>query len=396
MNLRDQAYELLRRNRRPTPSGGTYTVPSPEVYPYQWLWDSCFHAIILAKFDPEAAISELRSLLSRQGKDGLVPHIIFWDTKFTRPYNWGWGKSGITSITQPPMLAYAAREIYRATGHADFLKELFPGMRAFYEYLIRDRDPLDHHLASIINPDESGEDNSPRFDAPMHVSTGISFFGHMYERHKLVRANSVCDFNADICMKRNFWVKDVPFNTILIKNLDCLAELARVVKDTEAEKFAVLHAGLMREAMRETLLKDGIYWSGEGENHALLNVATWAHFAPLFAGLYTPEEAKELVANHFHDHATFRSSYGIRTVSQQEPSYRAAGFWRGPIWMAPHWFIYQGLRDYGFESEAAWVSAVSHRLIEKHGFREYFNPETGKAYGAHNFTWGTLILDMEL
>lgn len=395
MALSDDIYDLYKRNRRQTGTGHTYTVPSPETYPYQWLWDSCFHAIVLAKLDPDAAISELRGLLSRQLEDGMVPHIIFWDTKITRPYNWGWGSSGVTSITQPPMLAYAANEIYQHTRDASFLEELFPSILAFYRYLIENRDPTDHHLISIINPDESGEDNSPRFDAPMHVSSDISFFGHMYERHKLVRANSVCNFNADLCMKKNFWVKDVPFNTILIKNLELLAKLAVLMKDAEAERFALQHAKLIREAMREVLLKDGVFWSASGEHHEILRVATWAHFAPLFANLYTKEEAKALIETHFHDHDSFRSSYGIRTVSQQEPSYRAAGFWRGPIWMAPHWFIHKGLREYGFHAEAEWLRTASLRLIERNGFREYFNPETGKAYGAHNFSWNGLVLDMQ-
>ncbi|MGE5541097.1 MAG: amylo-alpha-1,6-glucosidase [Bacillota bacterium] len=394
MNLRDKSYELLRRNRRRTDTGHTYTVPSPETYPYQWLWDSCFHAIVLAKFDPEAAISELRALLSRQLPDGMVPHIIFWDTKITRPYNWGWGSSGVTSITQPPMFAYAAQAIYQHTRETRFLEELFPPMLRFYQYLVDRRDPLDHHLVSIINPDESGEDNSPRFDAPMHVSSDISFFGHMYERHKLVRANMVCDFNEEVCMKRNFWVKDVPFNVIMIKNLEILAKLAKLVGDADAEHFATVNASLMRSAMRDVMLDDGVFWPVAGEHHELLKVATWSHFMPLFAELYTKEEAKAVVETHFHDHTTFRSPYGIRTVSQHEPSYRAAGFWRGPLWFAPHWFIYKGLRAYGFESEAAWIRTVSERLIEHNGFREYFNPETGKAYGAHNFTWGTLVLDM--
>lgn len=396
MNLHDKAFELLKRNRRSTGTGHTYTVPSPETYPYQWLWDSCFHAIVLAKFDPEAAISELRALLSRQLDDGMVPHLIFWDTKLTRPYNWGWGKSGVTSITQPPMIAYAAHAIYQHTRETAFLEELFPSMYSFYRYLIERRDPRDNHLASIINPDESGEDNSPRFDAPMHVSADVSFFGHMYERHKLVRANTVCDFDEEVCMKKNFWVKDVPFNAILLKNLEILAKLAVLVKNPEAEHFATLHAGLIRQSMRELMMDEGVFWAAEGENHSLLKVSTWAHFAPLFAELYTPEEAKVVVENHFHNHDTFRSAYGIRTVSQREPSYRAAGFWRGPIWFAPHWFIYKGLRAYGFESEAAWLRTVTERLIEHNGFREYFNPETGKAYGAHNFTWGTLVLDMHV
>lgn len=394
MNLRDRAYELLKRNRRTVGKGLTYTVPSPETYPYQWLWDSCFHAIVLARLDPEAAITELRCLLSKQLPDGMIPHIIFWNKKITRPYNWGWGDTGVTSITQPPMVAYALERIYHHTRETEFLEELLYPTYAYYRYLIDRRDPQDHHLVSIINPDESGEDNSPRFDAPMHVDADVSFFGHMYERHKLVRANRVCSFDEELCMKKNFWVKDVPFNAILVKNLKILGKLAKLVGNEEIQSFAETHTKLIGDAMRDTMLADGVFWSAAGEQHDLLKVATWAHFVPLFAELYTKEEAQELIRTHFHDHTTFRSSYGIRTVSQQEPSYRAAGFWRGPVWMAPHWFIYQGLRSYGFESEAVWLRSVSQRLIEDNGFREYFNPETGKAYGAHNFTWGTLVLDM--
>lgn len=394
MQLRDQAFELLINNRRETGTGFTYTVPSPETYPYQWLWDSCFHAIMLAKFDPDAAVSELKALFSRQLPDGMVPHIVFWNTKLTRPYNWGWGKSGITSITQPPLLAHAVNEIYQHTRDIHIVEELLPPMLLFYRYLVERRDPHDHHLISIINPDESGEDNSPRFDGPMHVGSDISFFGHMYERHKLVRANAVCNFDEEECMRKNFWVKDVPFNTVMVKNLEILASLAKLVGDREAENFSTVNAKLIRDAMRELMLEDGVFWSVEGEHQEKLKVATWAHFMPLYAGLYTKDEAEALLDHHFHNHDSFRSSYGIRTVSQQEPSYRASGFWRGPVWFAPHWFIYHGLKSYGFQSEAEWLQQATGRLIETNGFREYFNPETGKAYGAHNFTWGTLYIDM--
>lgn len=394
MDLRDAAYELLKQNRRTTPSGLTYTVPSPETYPYQWLWDSCFHAIILAKFDPDAAVSELRSLLSRQYMSGMVPHLIFWKNKLTRPYNWGWGRSEATPITQPPMLAYAAYEIYTHTRDTRFLDDIFVPMYAFYQYLVDRRDPADHHLISIINPDESGEDNSPRFDGPMHVEADVSFLGHMYGRHKLINANRVCNFNEEDCMRKNFWVKDVPFNAILVRNLELLAKLAALIGNEEAERFAILNSGLIRAAMRDHMLEDGVLWSTEGPRHAKLKVATWAHFAPLFASIYTKEEAAALLEQHFHNRDTFHSAYGIRTVSQQEPAYRAAGFWRGPVWLAPHWFIYHGLKSYGFESEAMWLADVSRKLIEQNGFREYFNPETGSPYGAHNFTWGTLVLDM--
>lgn len=393
MNLREDALLLLRANRRFTREGHQYTVPAPTTYPYQWLWDSCFHAIVLAKLEPEAAKAELRSLLARQLPDGMLPHMIFWRPKLTRPYHIWWEK-GASSITQPPMLAYAAWEIYQETKDAAFLREIFPHLFAFYRYLIDSRDPHDHHLISIVNPDESGEDNSPRFDVAMRVKSNISFFGHMYKRHQLVTMNRTCGFDPLTCMQERFWIKDVPFNAILVKNLERLAQIADVVGDASAKEFASLHQGLIKFTMREYLMAEGVFWSAIGLEHGHLKVATWAHFAPLFAGLYTPDEAKELVRTHFADTSTFRSEFGIRTVSKQEPSYRSNGFWRGPIWFAPHWFIHKGLVDYGFLEEAKWLRETSEGLIRRHGFREYFDPESGKAYGAHNFTWGTLVLDM--
>lgn len=393
MNLAEDAHTLLRANRRVTRDGHQYTVPSPSTYPYQWLWDSCFHAIVLAKLEPEAAKAELLALLSKQQEGGMVPHLIFWEPKITRPYQVWWEK-GVSSITQPPMLAYAAWEIYEATKDTAFLREIFPGLLAFYTYLIEKRDPHDHHLISIINPDESGEDNSPRFDIAMRVKSNISFFSHMYKRHELIMMNRTCAFEPLVCMQERFWVKDVPFNSILVRNLESLAAIARVLDENEAEEFSILHHDLIKFTMREYLMAEGVFWSAIGLEHGHLKVATWAHFAPLFAGLYTPEEAKALVEHHFHDTQTFWSPYGIRTVSKQEPSYRSNGFWRGPIWFAPHWFLHKGLTAYGFKEEADWIRERSMNLIERHGFREYFDPESGRAYGAHNFTWGTLVLDM--
>ncbi len=394
MDIAAETFKLLEKNRREK-QGHIYTVPSPSTYPYQWLWDSCFHAIMLAKREPDIAKQELLSLVSRQLPDGMIPHIIFWEEKITRPYQWGWGRKGTSSITQPPMLAYAAWEVHRALGDGPaFLKVIYPKLLSYYRYLIEERDPQDHHLIGIINPDESGEDNSPRFDSPMHVPPKVSFAEHFILRHKLVDMNRICNFDAATCMSENFWVKDVPFNSILVKNLEILCHIASLLGDAEGEHFATLHAGLIKEAMRTHLFHDGVFYSAANHDYKPLKVETWAHFAPLFADIYTKEEAERLIEQHFHNDETFRSAFGIRTVSKREPSYRRNGFWRGPIWMAPHWFIYKGLVAYGFDREARFILNTSVTLLEKNGFREYFDPEDGTGYGAHEFTWGGLVLDM--
>lgn len=394
MDFKEKAHTLLVNNRRIV-DGNQYTSPSPSTYPYQWLWDSCFHAIVLARLEPEAAKAEMRSLFVRQLKNGMVPHIIFWKKAFWTPYSHGWGMEGTSSITQPPMIAYALWEIHSRSPDRAFLEEVYPKALAFYKFLIDARDPRDHHLAGIINPDESGEDNSPRFDAPMHVGTNINMYWHFWKRQALLKANRKCNFDAELCMSETFWVKDVPFNAILIKNLERLWQIATLLGDADGARFAKDNMELVGVAMRERLFADGVFWSAMGHEYTPLRVSTWAHFAPLFAGLYTRTEAEALVQKHFYDESALHSPFGIRTTSKQEPSYRPYRFWRGPIWMAPHWFIYKGLSDYGFEKEAAWIRERSETLVQKSGFREYFNPETGKGYGAHNFTWGTLVLDME-
>jgi len=68
MDFKEKAHTLLVNNRRIV-DGNQYTLPSPSTYPYQWLWDSCFHAIVLARLEPEAAKAEMRSLFVRQLKN---------------------------------------------------------------------------------------------------------------------------------------------------------------------------------------------------------------------------------------------------------------------------------------------------------------------------------------
>ena len=41
---------------------GKYTVPSREIYPHQWLWDSSFTAIGLANIDVDRAKKSNQSL----------------------------------------------------------------------------------------------------------------------------------------------------------------------------------------------------------------------------------------------------------------------------------------------------------------------------------------------
>ena len=145
------------------------------------------------------------------------------------------------------------------------------------------------------------------------------------------------------------------------------------------------------KAMSKLMLEDGIFWSTYGEDYKRIKIKTWAMFAPLFANLLTKNEAKELVEKHLLNPKEFWTKYKIPTVSIDDPSFDPEGFWRGPVWIATNWFIYKGLKNYGFNDIAEQIKESSIALIEKSGFREYFNPNTGEGFGAKNFTWLGLL-----
>jgi hypothetical protein len=115
--LRREAEDVLRLNRRTgvvTDSDKSFdlTCPSVSGYPFQWFWDSCFHAIVLSRFDIERAKNELRTLVSAAHPDGFIGHVIYWeaDEFLAHSRRYAVARSrGVSTTIQPPVLARAGR-----------------------------------------------------------------------------------------------------------------------------------------------------------------------------------------------------------------------------------------------------------------------------------------------
>lgn len=407
MDLKREVMEIMRMNAHEY-EGHRYTIPSAHAYPYQWLWDSCFHAITFTHLDMvEAAKDELRSVVARQFENGMLPHMIYWQHSSATIHKYldiNWGTEGTSSITQPPMLAFAAWRIFEKDHDARFLEEMYPAMSRFYAYLLEERDPGHIHLVGIIHPDESGEDNSPRFDELLGLLPVHTMEENFQRRLVLLAENRAHDSGAERG-PNVFWVEDVPFNAILVKNLRVLGDIAAQLERVhDAEHFRA-KADQMAQAMRALMMEDGILWSIHGENHKKIKLKTWAMFAPLFANILTQKEAERLVREHLLNPQEFATPFGVPTTAADEPSYDPDGKgrdttvtfanWRGPVWFASNWFIFHGLRAYGFTKEASTIYQNSLRLLEMNGFRELYHPVTGESSGAQGFTWGGLVIDMQ-
>ncbi|MBV9002334.1 MAG: hypothetical protein JO304_24980, partial [Solirubrobacterales bacterium] len=165
--VREMCETTLRQNWREgvRPTDGVsfaYTCPSPGHYPWQWYWDSCFTATTWRHFDPSRSRRELESLLAAQRPDGFIGHTIFWNTPLTGrrrfTYNVTSPDAPMTASIQPPTLAWAWRI---AVGDPAEV----PAIGRHYDWLAANRDLDGDGLVWIVQPDESGLDASPQFDA---------------------------------------------------------------------------------------------------------------------------------------------------------------------------------------------------------------------------------------
>ena len=145
---------------------GEYTRPGPRLYPHQWSWDSAFTAIGYAHWDQRRAIKELTHLFDSQWKNGLLPQIVFephFGEYFPGVDFWHAERSPdaprdrkTSGIVQPPLHATATLRLYRRlrdSGRArEFLEYAYPRLKAWHEYLYRERDPEREGLVYIRHP----------------------------------------------------------------------------------------------------------------------------------------------------------------------------------------------------------------------------------------------------
>ncbi|MDD3916303.1 MAG: trehalase family glycosidase [Synergistaceae bacterium] len=412
-----------------------FTVPAQNQYPYQWSWDSAFIAAGYARYDRERAQRELRSLFSAQWADGRVPHIVFHNATpdasyFPGPEFWQTEQNPFaplsprsSGIVQPPNHATAVLHIVRCAGEGGekaalaFAGEMFPKLRAWHDWLYRERDPRGEGVVYIIHPWESGQDNSPLWDpvlARMDVPPArISGFRRRDTRAVAPEERPLDSdydryiFLVDFFRQRGyderkifgdgcpFLVQDVLFNTLLCRAEQDMAELARLLGENPAPFEA--RARRTADAVNRKL------WNGDRGYYADYDLASekpipmpaLAGFSPLFARIPGEERAetmlRRLLTPSFGLGAE-QKGYPASSYDREAPEYSPRRYWRGPTWIQMNWLLMHGLRAYGRNDQAERLRRAIAELPAKGGFREYFNPETGEGHGAHRFSWTAALL----
>lgn len=432
LSLAEQAAAVLAANDR-----GTYTAPAGDLYPHQWLWDSCFTAIGLRHLDVDRAQTELVSLIKGQWSNGMLPNIVFSNEPQYRTDREYWRSHinpnspddlATSGITQPPMLAEAVWQIGQnlsAPERRSWFKFILPHIISYHEWLYADRDPHKEGLILLVHPWETGLDNTPpwmselhehrmppwiRFVRGAHLEGVIGFFRRdrrsIPSGQRFSTLEILTLFNAQRRLRRKaydtlkildhglFSIEDLAYNCIFIRANTRLREIAHTIKQ---ELPSALIANMTKTEHALEQLWDPYakaYWSRDFVTHKLLKQPSIATLLPLYAGTISKQRAASLVTLIENQHI-FGPNYPVPSVPLDSPQFDAERYWQGPSWVNTNWLIIDGLRRYGYDDHAAALADSTIAMVEQSGFAEYFNPDTAAPLGAHNFSWtAALVIDL--
>lgn len=386
-----------------------FIAPANKEYIYQWLWDTSFHAIVLSNFDTKWAKEEIRNLFKAQWNNGFLPHIIFWGKKRRLPH-WAYIESALsirprtTSITQPPVPAIAVESIYKKDKDKEFLKEILPKIANFHTWLLENRDIDNDNLISIISPNESGMDELPVFQvAAGYTGHNTTRLHYTYRKGDFLNHRYLFD-SKKILEKDYFNVEELLFNTVFIEASRSLARLFKEIGAINESKYFFEIAGKCENSLIEKCWnkKDNIFYSIYSKDEKFAKVKTIASLVPLFLEGLKGDKLEKLVNKHLLNPDEFYTPYPFPSVSKDEPYYEPEDtplykiklVWRGPTWIATNWLVVKGLRRHGYNKIADDVVRKMSEMIQREGFREYYNPETGEGYRRKNFGWSTLLIDL--
>lgn len=381
-----------------------FTCPSMGTYPFQWFWDSCFHAIALSHVDVAKAEAELFSLIKNQHSDGFISHVTFWQRDayeaLVSTYDIAFRNRYLSDEMQPPLLAEAVKAVASRGRGTSFLQEILPAVDRFYEWLHTVRNPFGDGLIRVLQPDETGLDHSPIWDEVLEITDE--------EHESWVRGwHLICDPYETVerdpkkmIAQNRFVVADVMFNTIYIENLRILGGLFLQIGDqTRANVY--IHRAEVARACLERLCwdeTDGLYYDVNGRENAKMRVNTVSSLMPILLQ-DTEGETFDRILHHILDPEEYWAKYPIPSVAMNHPSYRPDTVggnlvWRGPTWLSSNWYLARGMSRHGHTDLARLIAHQSLEMVKTSGVREYYNPQTGVGHGALDFSWSTILIDL--
>lgn len=373
-----------------------------------WAWDSWKQAVATARFDGELAKNNIRALFDYQITEddelrpqdaGTIIDCIFYNKDGARGDDGGnWNERN----SKPALAAWSVWNVYEATGDVEFLEEMYPKLVDYHNWWYGNRDHDKNGIAEyggmiheynnskeeiiLAAAWESGMDNAPRFDVDGYgeEDTGIDVFENKDENGKLV-GYSINQESVDL-------------NAYLYAEKGFLKSMAEVLGNKEDAKKYEKEAEDVREYVSRNMFDEetGFFYDLQinedgSDKNLLVNRGKGPEgWIPLWAKMATQEEADSVVKSMV-DEKKFDSLIPLGTASQDNPSFNASKYWRGPVWLDQALYGIEAMQNYGYDTDAKRMSKKmfdnAEGLMGDGPIRENYNPLTGEGLHTKNFSW---------
>ncbi|MFJ2817394.1 MGH1-like glycoside hydrolase domain-containing protein [Streptomyces sp. NPDC087294] len=386
-----------------------FTCPSPGSYPFQWAWDSSYHAISLLQVDTQRARAEISSLLSAATPSGFLPHMVLWQDEL-RPRATAefridlWQGWRVVTIA-PPVIAKAIERVFEATGDSEWLAEVLPPTIAFFGWLAENRTSEATGLLEIYQPDESGLDISPKYDRALGIhesGTGqIAADWHQAMRNLIETYSPGRTPESRLAEHRAFVWNDVLVNTIYAHGLLALSRLALTagLPQETASRFVARSQEITDALIRHCWDDEaGAFFDLDLVSGQRVEVLTASSLFPIILDSIPTYHAERLIEEHLLNEAEFWLPVPVPSVAATEPSFdpdfSTKAIFRGSSWLNLNWYLYWGLRARGYADAATTLAERTIDCVAEAGMRECYGPYRSVGYGAESFGWSSLVLDL--
>jgi hypothetical protein len=365
---------ILERNWIATPG---FTMPNRRKYPWQWLWDSCFHAIAWSRLGDRRGVKELESVLSVQLPNGFVPHMSYASKPEASLALWH--SPGRSDITQPPMYGHALRVLAERGFAVDHLHE---AAIAGLDYLFENRRDPGSGLVRVFHPWETGCDDSPRWDG----WSAVPFKERQWNAKKRELARSLELRDGVAWGNPGFDVGSAGFSALVAFN-------ARELGQLTASPDLLSKASALADAIDDRWVESRRTWSdvslaGPDSTSAVRTLD--ALFGVLVSN--TQRYVDRAFAEIF-DPRFFLRPFGPAGTAADEPSYDPGRYWRGDAWPQEIYLLMLAARRRGRGVDARRLAEKLTLGCVSSGYAERWNPEVGAGLGAIPQGWAALAVE---
>ena len=327
-----------------------YLVPAG-YYPQMWDWDGFFIGVHLAHQSPEQA-----------------KYLKWWVLNFAQAIDAGGYVSGVITADGPkppmgkfamkPFLAQGAVIASNRLGDYQWVAPIWQNMRRVIDY--RERTQYDPKWGLFFwdSALQSGADNNVALtNDPQQRSTILA---------------------ADLC-------------TFQLREYRAMAVLAtRLGKPAEAAAYRGKAARLRSAMLRHLWFpRDQMFYNVSRSTGQPIRRISYSNFVPLIEDIVPANSARQMIRRYLWNSDYMLSDYGLRSLAKNDPGYNNVSMidpysnWQGPIWINANYLDFIALKRYGFNKEAAQLSATLGRMvladIEKwKSMHECYSAETGE------------------